>query len=348
MKIVFFMFGLVGGGAERVTSIIASGLAERGHDVTIMCKDVPCMYPISEKIRFKHFRPARRIKLRLFHMADMRNYIKKEKPDIAIGVLSFYSFYLRFATLGLPVKTIAWDHSSYSFDKIHGFKTYVRKYWVYPLMTKAFVLTQQDKNEAYFKNNIIVMPNPTTFESLSGEVKKEKIVIGVGNVNTWHTKGFDLLLQAWSKVIDKHKEWKLIIVGRGNSSYLDHLKEELKIQESVSIEPFCKDVKQLYQRASIFVLSSRTEGFSMVLLEAMSQKCACLACDNKGRTKEITNGDGLLLFETGCVDQMSEKIDELMSNEQLRKELGESAAIQSAKYSKDRILDKWEEILKSL
>ena len=345
MKLLFVLYGFVGGGAERVTSIIASGLAERGYDVTVLSYDVPRSYPMSERVKYVYFREVRRLKRRFVLFQDIRRTVKKLKPDVAIGILPLFSFWLRMATLGLKVKTIAWDHSSFARCKKPTSDEHFIKYWVYPLFTRTFALTQKDQKIAYFNKNIRVMPNPLTFEPSKQIEEKEPLIIGIGNVSTWRTKGFDYLIKAWAKLQPQHPEWNLLIAGRGDATYLNSLIAELGCK-NVTISSFNKDIIDVYKRASIFVLSSRTEGFPMVLLEAMSQGCACVAFDNLGRTEEILGEDAGLLFETGNEEQMTEKIEYFITHPEARIGFGQKAIERSQLFKTETILDRWEDELK--
>ena len=99
------------------------------------------------------------------------------------------------------------------------------------------------------------------------------------------------------------------------------------MEDSVEFLGFKKDVEKLYQDASIFVLSSRYEGFGLVLIEAMSQGCACIACDYKGRQREIiapNEGecqDSSLKFQDLSVDGPKEGEDTDVSNYKIPKKL---------------------------
>lgn len=347
MKLLFVLYGFVGGGAERVTSIIASGLAERGYDITVLSYDVPRSYPMSEKVKYVYFREGRRLKRRFILFQDIRKTVRNLKPDVAIGILPLFSFWLRIATLGLRVKTIAWDHSSFARCKKPTSDEHFIKYWIYPFFTHTFTLTLKDKELAYFDKNISIMPNPLTFEPAKQVEGKEKLVIGIGNVSTWRTKGFDYLIKAWAKLQPNHPEWNLLIAGRGDATYLESLVKDLGCK-NVTISSFNKNIIEVYKRASIFVLSSRTEGFPMVLLEAMSQGCACVAFDNLGRTEEILGEDAGLLFETGNVEQMKKKIEFFITHPEARIEYGEKAIMRSQLFKTETILDRWENELKRL
>ena len=160
------------------------------------------------------------------------------------------------------------------------------------------------------------MPNPLTFTPIvvaeDGEmindlgtvIEKEKIILAAGRLNDWKCKGWDLLIKAWALINGQEtmgngqindqslalSGWRLQIAGTGSEqdfSFLKQLCKENDVEDSVEFLGYRTDMKELYQKASIFCLSSRSEGLPMVLIEAMSQGCAPVACENLGRTKEI-------------------------------------------------------------
>lgn len=127
---------------------------------------------------------------------------------------------------------------------------------------------------------------------------------------------------------------------------------------------FQKDIEKLYQEASIFVLSSRYEGFGLVLIEAMSQGCACVACDYKGRQREILSplqGDSLkvngysdhgieatengILCEPEDVEALAEAIKKMIEDDEYREGIRANAIERSKYYSIENTMDRWEKYL---
>lgn len=112
---------------------------------------------------------------------------------------------------------------------------------------------------------------------------------------------------------------------------------------------FQKDIKKLYQEASIFVLSSRYEGFGLVLIEAMSQGCACVACDNKGRQREIIQDDSQGLCCTpNHVEELEDGILKMMIDKDYRKTVQQNAVERSLFYELNHIISMWEDLLKEI
>lgn len=340
MKIVFFLYGLVGGGAERVITLIANEMSSRGLEVYIATNDIQPVYALSDDIRLIKYNVSTvyGIRYRIELIKSMKSILKEIQPDVAVGVMDFYAFYLRIASIGLHTRVIVSDHSTFKFQR--GLKTYFIKHLFYPFMDKTFVLTNSDYKSSWFKRNVVVMPNPLTFD-ICQHNNRSKVILGVGNVETWNIKGFDLLISAWARICDKYPEWTLKIVGRGDSLYLRNLALSLNVSSRVEICPFTRNIVEEYANASIFVLSSRTEGFPMCLVEAMSQGCACLAVENYGRTFDITGLDGALLCKTNNIEALTSGLRMLIENKDKRMELSEMACKQVARFSLDVIVNKW-------
>ena len=119
--------------------------------------------------------------------------------------------------------------------------------------------------------------------------------------------------------------------------------------EDIELLGYRTDMEQLFQQASIFVLSSRSEGLPMVLIEAMSQGCAPIATDFKGRTKEIiTSEKEGLTCEPEDIEALAEGIQKLMNDEELRKTIQQNAIERSKFYSLDYIIEMWERLFRTL
>jgi glycosyltransferase involved in cell wall biosynthesis len=158
--------------------------------------------------------------------------------------------------------------------------------------------------------SIQVIPNPNSLDSPQvNDIKfREKTVLAVGRLS--YQKGFDLLIEAWNKVGAHEEGWKLQIVGSGEEDEkLYRLVKNLNLDSSLEFIPATKNIEQYYPKASFFVLSSRYEGYPLVLVEAMGFSLPCIAFDCKTGPREIIGNhkDGLLV-ETGNVTELAEQI----------------------------------------
>ena len=179
--------------------------------------------------------------------------------------------------------------------------------------------------------------------------------------------------------LQESSAWRLQIAGTGSEESLEYLKQLCKengVEDTVDFLGFRTDIEELYKQSEIFVLSSRYEGFGLVLIEAMSQGCACVACDYHGRQREIICPDGAnesfkffaeqsgkaerqvssfndsgvevcengILCEVESVEALAEGIKRMMEDEDYRKEVQRNSVVRSKAYSVDWVVQRWENL----
>lgn len=353
MKILFLTETMSGGGAERVVSLISRELSNRGHEVLLMTDIYKTVaFNISEKVKtLPLFKQKKYDGLkRIFSMVfNTRETLKKEKPDIIIGVLPVMNFVAILASIKLGVKVIASDHTS--FDRKFSWPINFIRNHVYQLADAVTILTQADYD--YLGKRLprkVVMPNPLAFSCITDVCnERKKNILAVGRLDVWKVKGFDILMEAWSNIEKKFPEWQLDIAGWGGASSLNELKDMakgLRISERINFLGFRKDIDAVMRESSIFALPSRVEGFGMVLIEAMSQGCACVSFDDGGRQREIIidDADGILL-EDRSVESLSKALVMLMENESIRKEVAKNGIRRAYNYNILKIVDMWEQLI---
>lgn len=363
-KILIFSLTLTYGGAERVASNLADGLASLGYNVVLYChKEGEFTYMPSSLVVLKFYPEMElgfvgRIKNFLRNICHMRSEIKKEKPDAVIGILPQNTLKAKLGQLfsGLRIPIIYSDHDALErpdcapLSKAQKFY----KFHFSRLCDAYTVLTDVDRiyGESIGLKNIVVMPNPMGLKPLQIVPVKEKVILAVGRLSAWHCKGFDLLIEAWGKLANKYPEWNLQIAGAGDDEDRLRLLDMANIagvKGSFELLDYTKDIDKYFKRSSIFVLSSRYEGFGLVVTEAMSQGCACIAADYKGRQSEIiTDGVNGVLCDVDNVDSLATKMDILLSNEELRCKIQQAAIKVSEKFSLENYAKRWDKLIKQL
>ena len=351
MKVAFVISSLLGGGAERVVSILANSLVNRGIDVSIITNTLikpayrleknVAMLPFfaSESESKSRFRIIRQIR-------TVRQYSKRNPEAIIVGVMPIMYMVTYLATRFTHQIIVASDHTS--FERPLKFHMRFIRDVLYKKANAVTMLTKADSDYVGSKyKNKWIMPNPLAYDCVS-EVDSEnrkKIILGVGRLDVWRVKGFDLLIEAWARIADKHDDWKLEIAGTGSDVSLNILKEkanECRIFDKVLFSGFHSNIDQLMRESSIFALTSRDEGFGLVLLEAMSQGCACVSFDCGGRQKEIVNSglDGYII-EGRNVDALAQRLDTLIKNESDRIRIAKNGIVRAKVFNKNNITDKW-------
>ena len=362
MKIFILVYNLTNGGAERVAALWAKGFSLRGYQVNVVIGDdrSPVTYAIPDNVKLDSICSHKRIKLfRAFdRIRKLRQLICRENPDLIIGLLNSRALWAYIATLDRNIPIVNTEHNV--FDRPDSapmpFNVKVYKYFVNRLYQKVTILTQADKDFIGDKlKNVVVLPNPLAFAQIeeSKLTLKKHVLLASGRLNAWHVKGFDNLIRAWGivkKEIDT--DWVLKIAGQGTNkdlSFLRNLCEKYAVQDSTQFIGYTSKLYEYYQEASIFVLSSRYEGFGMVLIEAMSQGCACIACDYKGRQKEIIPSDKEgVICPADNVELLAEAIMKIITNDELRQQLQRQAISRSSYYNLDKTMDRWEDIINSI
>lgn len=358
MKIFIVCASMNGGGAERVGVMLANGFSRHHHDITIIT-DVyqKRTYDIDKDVRVLPLNPHSKNKILRWGGAikNIRKYVKEEKPDVIIGIMQLCSLVSRIACIGTKTTVIMTEHSAFEYvsDLPRPWHLKPSRKLLDPIYEWVTVLTEADKEFIGNKlKHVVVMPNPLSFSPVKEMPQKEKILFSAGRLTDWRYKGWDILIKAWAKIADKYPDWKLMVAGDGAESskqYLRQLMQEYKVNNEIQFLGYRTDMLQLFQKTSIFVLSSRSEGLPMVLLEAMSQGCAPIATDYKGRTREIiTSDDEGITCEPKDIDALAAGMEKLISDESFRKYVQKNAIERSKHYTLDNVIYIWEKFLKQI
>ena len=347
------------GGAERVASLWANGFLQRGYNVTIvtnLSKDV--VYDLDENVRLFDLYKYGYVFEKKHIINDLkriRKIIKEISPDVIITVLYPVDLFVLFASINLSIPIINTQHNS--FDRPKGAEIPLLDRFVRFFLNKFFsqvtVLTEADRLYIGERlDNLTVLPNPLSFAPVEKIPLKEKWILASGRLDAWHCKGFDTLLKAWGLIAKKNPGWKLKICGSGKTESLEFLMNIAKdnfVDSQTEFVGFCKNIVDYYKKSAIFVLSSRYEGFGMVLIEAMSQGCACVACDYKGRQREIITNDsqGVICLPED-ISAMSKALQRLIDDEKDRNIMQKNAIERSKFYDLSNIMDRWDDIFKKV
>jgi len=349
MKILICTFTLSNGGAERVVSQWANGFVERGEDVQIVLLNggtEGSTYYVDSRVNIIDVSSSRRNKvLNLIQTSyRLRKIIKKNHTEIVISALCPIQVWL--ATLLTKCVRINTEHNAFErpdgiiWKKDHFIKFHLNK--VFDIVT---VLSTRDLHLTEGKlRNVYHLPNPLAFASFYPD-SKEKVILAVGRIDVWYCKGFDLLIQSWSRIFKNYSDWKLCIMGSGKDQsrdFLYNLAKDSGCEESILFQEFNEDIVEYYRKASIFILSSRYEGFGLVLIEAMSQGCSCVVCDYLGRQKEILGNDSCgVICSSNNVEELTKAMSKLLSNPQIRHTLSLNAYERSKEFALGKIMDIW-------
>ena len=341
-----------------------------------------CYFPLSDKVKvinfelgFEELWKASFVKKVYLYLSKQRQYkrmLKTEliriRPDITISMLRREINFLTDIPDGskkigeLHVNRA--NYRNFEANESNILKRLFAKFWMRSLVGKLrrldqlVVLTEKSKASWPELSNVTVIPDPITILREKGTVNSEKFAaagkreVGVNRVVTIgryaYQKGYDLLLQAWAELsrireLENGEEWTLDIYGQGDQTDYRQLMAELGIDSNrCHLNGPVEDVVKAYQESSIFVLSSRFEGFGMVLIEAMACGLPVVSFDcPAGPDEIITDGVDGLLVPSGDVYALAEKLMLLMSDENLRRRLGQQARQTAQRYEMTTIADQW-------
>lgn len=362
MRLLYITNGIIGaGGLERVLAIKASELAEKmGYEVHILTlnqSNDPLFYEFSPKIIMHNITVGGNpISYIIQYRQAMRETVKKIKPDvISVCDDGFKGFFLPIL-LGKPCvmiyerhvsKVIAVGSNPSVFKQL---RTNIKFRAMNALAKKfdKFVVLTKDNLKEWELPNLAVIPNPLSFYPSESAALKNKKVIAVGRQS--YQKGYDLLLKSWKLVNEEHPDWKLDIYGKNDPNQgLAVQAATLGLDESVSFYDPVKQIQEKYLEASIYVMSSRFEGFGMVLIEAMACGVPCVSFDCPcGPADIISHEQDGLLVPNGDVTTLAESISKLIKNETLRSQMGNNAKVNVKRFLPEKIVGQWDQLFRTL
>ncbi len=273
--------------------------------------------------------------------------------DVVVGVHVFLSFHLASIHNQIKAKTIGWMHNSY--DAFFSIKTsYVGKQknqfkHLMPELDKIIVLSKYDQEKFQKELNVHTeaIYNPLTIEPKGKGSPEHKKFLAVGRFSPLH-KGFDILIEAFAIFAKQNQDWTLDFVGEGpEEDMLRSLISKHHLEKRITLYPFTKEVEKHYESASVYVLSSRWEGFGLVLVEAMSYGLPIIS-SYLPVTKELLEGKGVgIFFENENIADLAEKMKLITESSDLRS-MKQAALKYSQEFESSNIIEQWRRILSNL
>lgn len=371
LKIVYCTPALyMAGGVERVLTLKANYFAEHfGYDITIILtegKDKPLFYPLSDRIKivnlnvnFEELWTCSFVKKVFVYLSKQRIFKKRLtaelmhiRPDITVSLLRREINFINDIKDGSKkIGELHVNRANYrNFEEgdANFIKNLFAKFWMRSLVShlkqldKFIVLTEEDKASWTELSNVEVIPDPLAFDIAEVSPMKAKRVIAVGRYV--YQKGFDLLLQAWAKIEKHFPDWELAIYGMGDRSPYENLARQLGVDMNrCHLNGSTQNIKKEYLESSLFVFSSRFEGFGMVLIEAMACGLPVVSFDCPCGPKDIVSHDeDGLLVPSGDIDKLANAMSQLMDSYELRHQMAKNAICNVRRFQIDEIADRWQ------
>lgn len=358
MKICFFNGDMSrGGGTERVTALIANKLQEKKANLEII------VLSFRNKTKTSFFRLNKEVKHDIlidnevnkvtivYSIKKLTKYLKNNKIDILVNVDIMLGIYSIPAKIFSKTKLISWEQFSFYDDIGSKYTKYVRAVSV-RLCNYYIVLTEADKKN-FLKNLNVKCPikyiyNPIEQNNINTYNLNSKIIMSAGNIV--EVKGFDMVIEIGERIFKNYPEWKWYIYGDGPG--LIQLQENIikhNLENNIILGGRVKDIEKYYKEAAIFVLTSRKEGFGLVLIEAGAYGIPSIAFNvPEGPVEIIVNKENGFLVKPFDIEEMSERILELIRNKTLRAEMSRVSKQRALQFDIDIIIKQWEDVFEEV
>ena len=377
LKIVYNTPALyLAGGIERTLTLKTNYFAEHfGYDITIILTDgkgKPFFYPLSPKIKvinldigFEELWNSSFVRRVYLYLKKQRVYKKRLKaqlmelrPDITVSLLRREINFINDIKDGSKkigeLHTSRQNNRNFKDNEINFVKAIFAKYWNKSLihhlrkLDKFVVLTNEDRDSWTELDNVISIPNPVSFKVEKTSDLTVKRVLSVGRYD--YVKGFDRLLKAWAIVTKEKPDWTLAIYGDGDNSSYVKLRDELGIDASkCQLHGVTSNIQEEYRASSIYVLTSRFEGLSMAMLEAISCGLPLIAfacpCGPRDVVEDGVNG---YLVENGNVEKLAERLIAVMQSPERLQQMGMAAQEKSKQYQIENLALKWKQLFENI
>ena len=376
MKLVYIFSSFAAkGGTERIFCDKMNWLAEvAGYEIVFVTYEQgnhPFAYPLSNKIRHVDLNTRffttgtmpllKRIRFkftmpRLFKHR-LRKLLDEIQPDVVVSTT--YALPLFREILSLPYRHVVESHVCYyqlllqkKFTHISWLDRKIARHLLEMLKRCEKVVVLTHKDAACWKgyDNIEVIHNVVTNypEKITDVADRPKRIIAVGRLHA--QKGFDLLIQSWQLIAARHPDWQLVVYGHGGD--LQKLQQQLEkagLTSSMTFAGATDNIYKEYQDSAFYVMSSRYEGLPLMLMEAMSCGLPCVSFDCPyGPSDIIAHGEDGFLVENGNIQQLAERMEQLIDNEPLRLQMGAKARENASRFTQDIIMPTWKKLFEGI
>jgi glycosyltransferase involved in cell wall biosynthesis len=367
MNILIIIHSLACGGAERETAHLARLWASAGDTVTVatISGDEPFNNP-APSVRLERLGlagpshgPVDAILSNLRRIRAVRALIRRVKPDVTIGMMDTSNMLVACAALGLPTAKLGVEHNYAPAFLTGGPRRLARKL-AYRFLDG--VASQTTMASSSIKANTLaprvftipnsvqwpLMENPPALAPEAFLSPSHKVILSVGRLHP--VKGHDKLIEAFSRASEGDDAWRLVILGEGSERpALEQRVRELGLDARILLPGLAGNLNDWYERASIFAMSSVSEGFPMTLLEALAAGVPAVSFDcDAGPREIIRHGQDGLLVAPGDVAALAGAMKSLMNDDALRAQMADQAQAVRERFSERRVLALWDDVFAAI
>lgn len=357
-RICFFSGDITrSGGTERVSVQLANKLLEDGtYDICFVSlteQSEKPFYPLDREIKRyrlgeKWINPGPKY---IPLIGKLRKFIKEQKIDIIIDIDIVLDVLSIPTTRGLKTKVVSWEHFNCEFEQSVLYRKLISK-----LTARSadyiVTLTEEDKNNygkiLGRKTQISAIYNIPTRMKRNETVPKENIIVTAGRLT--YQKGTEYLAKVAVSVLKKHSDWKWLVLGDGEErNILEKAITENGLENRLVLEGTVDSVEPYLEKAKLFVLTSRYEGFGMCLVEALQMQVLCVSFDVKvGPSEIISDGqNGILISPFDC-EKMAEEISYLIENPNVLAQMSAKTMSGFERFDESKIVENWKNVLNEL
>ena len=367
MKILFLTDQVyLHGGIEKVLSQKANYLADiSGDDVFVVTynqKGKQPVYDFSPKIIWqdldvnyeieKSYFSSENLKKIPKHISALKNCFEEIRPDVIISSSFGPDFYF-LPYLKKAIPKIKEFHASRYFyaqqQKSLKKKLFHQLNKITEKNYNTIVVLNEDEKSFYNNKNITIIPNPAEISKYRANLNSKKI-IAAGRISP--VKNFGDLIDVFSKLSIEFPSWELHFFGLdylGTQEKLEEKMFNLKLENKIKFKGISADLKKEMQNYSIYAMTSETECFPMVLLEALSVGLPIVSYDcPTGPQHIVKNGEDSFLIPNKNLDIFTEKLKLLMRYEDIRQKMGEKALENVKRLDVDIVMKQWQNLLAKL
>lgn len=364
MRLIFVArkFDNMAGGLERISIDLMNAMVRRGHSVSLMTwdrKDAVTHYPLDSRVQWLKLdigNPdiAAGSGVKAARIRTFRKFVSSFSPDAILGFQSGAALFSRIATLGMGIKIIAAERVSPDMWKYVRTDTIDRLTDIYSLMLADRITVQFssyiEKYPRILRRRMVAIHNPV-YEPNSLETGERKIngKVLLYVARLCFQKNHGLLIEAFSRICDDFRDWKLVLVGEGEyDKLLRDRVAQLGLEQRVVFCGAVKNVNTWYRSADLVAFPSLFEGFPNALAESLSWGLPCVGLKKTlGVNGLIEDGfNGILTDDT--VEAFAKGLATLMTDENQRARMASNAKLIASRYSPERSYDLWETLIKEV
>lgn len=354
-KVVFLLTdATTKGGVQRVNSIIGNHLSDSHdiHIVSIFSQNATPSYSYKERIHTEYlFKEHFDLRLNMLRYSlKICQVIRKIKPSIVVVSGMGHVPAVLLSTPFHKCTLIAWEHQHYYFGRLFGLE-WIGRRLACCFFNAIITLTKKDYNTYLEKRisrraEIYHIYNPLMTNENRPYKHQLKSIVSMGSLTS--QKGFDLAIKIAKIIFKNNPEWKWHIYGDGSAR--DSLQKEIianNLADNFILEGYSNNAYDLYNEHSIYCMTSRHEGFPMVLLEATAAHLPIVSFDCPcGPSEIIHDGHNGYLIPCFDISMFANKLNELMQSPSKRKEFSTNQSLNVEKFDLSLIINKWKTILK--